>query len=263
MFERDRGTYEIRQDAVKRILADEANPLNRISGIIQDGARVIDIGAGNGLLAAVLSESRKGTIIDGIEPDPYAARIAREKYRNFYVGPAQDFLNEIKNGDYDYVVLADVLEHIADPLRFLRSLCECLPESTRIVLSIPNVAFGSVRLAMLNGEFDYVNSGILERSHVRFFTMKTIETLVSNAGLHIEKLLHLRRNIFGTEIPVAELPLGLFCYAKVMRDSLSSVYQFLIVLSKVPCRTETQVYGETIRHPLLSYFFIKLWRSLR
>jgi len=253
MFRRHEETYEIRKDAVSRILADEANPLRRIACVIPAGSKVLDIGAGNGLLALVLREARGDVVIDGIEPDPHAAGLVGPNYRNFLVGPAQGFLEEIRAGDYDYVVLADVLEHLGDPLGFLRDLVGCLSERVRIVVSVPNVAFASVRLAMLNGEFDYVDSGLLERTHLRFFTLKTIRALVAGAGLNIEKLQYLRRDIFKTEIPVARRPFGFFCYAKVEKDFLSSVYQFLLVLTKVPCRTEVETYGDAVRHPYLRY----------
>ncbi|MGB3904056.1 MAG: class I SAM-dependent methyltransferase, partial [Anaerolineae bacterium] len=84
---------------VDSILGDETNPLNRIAHIVPDDARVLDIGAGNGLLARVLLRTHKGLTIDGIEPNPYASELARNSYRHLCVGHAEEYHQEIVEGD--------------------------------------------------------------------------------------------------------------------------------------------------------------------
>lgn len=215
------------------------------------GSKVLDIGAGNGLLACVLEELNKEVIIDGIEINPYAAEKARVHYRNFYCGPAQDYFDIIKQGNYDFVVLADVIEHIPDPLEFLTELTHKLPVSTRLVISVPNVAFGAIRLALLNGNFDYVDSGLLEKSHLRFFTLKTLQALVSELGLYVETLSYLKRNVFETEVAIELMYLDPFLVYRLLKDELASTYQFLLVVCKEPRPFEAIRHGKTANSTLV------------
>jgi 2-polyprenyl-3-methyl-5-hydroxy-6-metoxy-1,4-benzoquinol methylase len=258
MFKRPEGTYDLGENTIKNILADEANPLNRISEIVPNDSKILDIGAGSGLLALVLEKLKKNIIIDGIEPNQHAANSAISHYRHFHIGYAQEFFSQIQFENYDYIVLADVLEHMNDPLHFLRELSDHSSETTRIVISLPNVAFGSTRIAFLNGDFDYVDSGILERSHLRFFTLKTVTSFISASGLNIERLQYLKRDLFSTEIQLAKYPLNYFCYRKIIKDNLSFVYQFLIVLKKNSCTTIHEEYGGKMRFQLAKYIKNKI-----
>ena len=255
MFNRPAQTYDVEDHIVDAIMLDEANPLKRIALLITDGAKVLDVGAGNGLLARVIRRTCENVVIDGIEPDPYAATIAKQYYRNFHTGYMQEFAEAIQRESYDFVVLADVIEHIPDPLGFMRNLCAGVSGRTRIVLSIPNVAFGAVRVALLKGDFDYVDSGLLERTHLRFFTLKTIKMLARNLDVNIESLFFLRRNLFSTEIKLPRV--GISCLSEILRDDLAWVYQFLVVLTKDKAKTDQKTFGEIPEHPLMHYFISK------
>lgn len=257
MFNRPDKTYNFDPKIISNILLDPANPLNRISEIIPDDAKVLDIGAGNGLLACVLREKHKNIIIDGIEPNHFAAGLASKNYRHFYQGFAQDFIDIIHREDYDFVVLADVLEHVNDPLALLLDLSSGLSNKTRIIISVPNIAFGAIRIGLMNGEFNYVDSGILEKTHVRFFTLKTIEMLVSNINMKIEKLYFLQRNFLNMEINLERFNLDLFCLYNLLKDDLASVYQFLLVLTKEQVAPEKKFIGEKAKYPLLRYILLK------
>lgn len=232
MFNRLNETYAFDQKQLRYIFADEANPLTRISKIIPEKSKVLDIGAGNGLLANVLLQSHIELIIDGIEPSMYATNLAKQYYRNFYTGHAQEFFALIKQENYDYIVLADVIEHMVDPLTFLQELSKHVSASTKIVISTPNVAFGAVRIALMNGEFRYVDSGLLERTHVRFFNYETLLELVKQGGFCSLKLFLLTRDILGCEIPIHPNLKNLFYLLSIWRDKFAHTYQFLVVLSK-------------------------------
>ena len=234
--------------------------MKRIALLIPEGAKVLDVGAGSGLLALVLAEARKDVTIDGIEPNSYAAQLAKGYYRHLHIGLAEDFIERIRDEDYDFIVPADVIEHTNDPLSFLSRLSSAMSEKGKIILTVPNVAFGTVRMNLLCGAFDYVDSGILERTHLRFFTLKTLRRLIDLAGMHIEKLYFLRRNLFNTEALPEKLDFSLSFLRKILKDDLSTTYQFLVVLSKNRCATETASFGEQIRSPLAQYLLLKLRR---
>jgi len=259
MFNRLDATYNFDPGVVlPGVFRDEASPLKRIALLISEEAKVLDVGAGSGLLALILAEGRKDVTIDGIEPNPYAAQLARGYYRHFYTGLVEDFIEKIKDEDYDFIVPADVIEHTHDPLSFLNRLASALSEKGRIILTVPNIAFGTIRMNLLNGAFNYVDSGILERTHLRFFTLKTLKQLVDLAGTHIEKLYFLRRNLFDAEVMPEHLEVDLSSLRKILKDELSTTYQFLLVLSKTACATETASFGERIRSPLAHYLVMKL-----
>src|SRR5262249_11276316 len=99
---------------------------------------------------------------------------------------------------FDAIVYADVLEHLADPLRVLRELNASLAPGGQVVISIPNVAHLWVRLSLLAGRFEYRDRGILDRDHLRFFTQRSLQSLLTAAGLAI-----VRQTV--TPVPIFEV----------------------------------------------------------
>jgi 2-polyprenyl-3-methyl-5-hydroxy-6-metoxy-1,4-benzoquinol methylase len=245
LFTRPEATYDMGPEAVEWILKDPANPLYRVSRVIPDSSRVLDVGAGNGLLARVLDATHSELVIDGIEPNPYGAELARPHYRELRVGYFQDFSEELREQGYDYIVLADVIEHVADPLALLRDLRDIAGDRSRIVISTPNVAFGSSRMALMRGRFDYVDSGLLERTHLRFFTYRTLLSVFAEAGLLIEHQVFHQKNLLASEIPVDRSMSAVVDLLRVRRDDLAHVYQFFFVLSTGTERTApVERYGD-------------------
>ena len=157
--------------------------------------------------------------------------------------------------------MADVIEHFQDPQLFLESLVSWIPDETKIVLSIPNIAFGAVRLDLLKGNFRYVDSGILEKTHLRFFTIETLRQLVSAIGLSMEKLYFLQRNFLTTDIQHNMADVGWRTLFNLMKDEFASTYQFIVVLSRTPVTTEQEYYGigTRIRIPEILMSMIKKW----
>jgi 2-polyprenyl-3-methyl-5-hydroxy-6-metoxy-1,4-benzoquinol methylase len=247
MFTRHAVTYGHESAVIGYILKDDANPLKRICEMIPENSKVLDIGAGNGLLAIVMRAINKDVIMDGVEPDPHAANIAKPQYRHFWTGYVQDFRDAIQQEHYNYIVMADVLEHFQDPQSFLQELVSWIPSQTRIVLSIPNIAFGAIRLDLLNGNFRYSDSGILEKTHLRFFTLETLMQLVLACGLSVERLCFLQRNFLTTDVRHSIFSVGWKTLYKLMKDDTASIYQFVVVLSQSEVRIERNYYGTRTR----------------
>jgi len=170
-------------DLAKPYYEDANLAVLRQAGI---GKRVLDVGCGRGRLGAELK--RRGNTVHGIEMDPDAAAVAATRLDLVHRGDATDFARlppEIRSGGYDAIVLADVLEHIPDSLGFLRKVCELLRPEGRAIVSLPNVAVWPVRLSLALGDFTYADSGILDRTHLRFFTRATANRLLADAGLRV------------------------------------------------------------------------------
>ena len=265
LFERPAKSFDLDARAIGWILADVANPLNKIVQIIPSGASVLDIGAGNGILARLLTSLDRGVAIDAIEPDPVARAAAAPFYRSIFTGKLEDYLAGSRADEtrYDFIVLADVLEHLANPEPLLEQVKALLSSGGRIVISTPNIAFASVRLALLDGRFDYVDSGILERTHLRFFTLKTLQRLFAAVRLYPSAQFHCLRDPFASEISLDGLSISPWLLAKLARDELSFVYQFLFVLGTEPpeatVRTDLGSRGPSLP---IGYFVRKVRRTL-
>lgn len=150
------------------------------------GARVLDIGCATGYVAELLRA--RGCSVVGFERDPACAAVAEAHCEQVIVGDFDDPGDRatIPSG-FEAVVLGDVLEHLVDPwdaLRFTRGL---LAPGGIAIASIPNVAAWTVRLGLVRGAFDYADAGLLDRTHLRFFTRATAHELVRGAGFEIEK----------------------------------------------------------------------------
>jgi SAM-dependent methyltransferase len=265
LFERPAKSFDLDARAIGWILADVANPLNKIVQIIPSGASVLDIGAGNGILARLLTSLDRGVAVDAIEPDPVARAAAAPFYRSIFAGKLEDYLkgSRADGTRYDFIVLADVLEHLANPEPLLRQAKALLSPDGRIIISTPNIAFASVRLALLNGRFDYVDSGILERTHLRFFTLRTLQYLFSAVGLYPSAQFHCLRDPFGSEISLDGLSISPWLLAKLARDKLSFVYQFLFVLgTELPEATVRMDLGSRGPSLPIGYFVRRVRRAL-
>lgn len=256
MFQRPCESYNLEFDQLdpQKILEDDASPIGNIISRIPDGSKVLDIGAGNGILGWMFGRLKPGVMIDGVEPSEHGASVAKRFYRNFYCSFFQDVKSQIVKADYDYIVMADVIEHVNDPLTFLQELIKDLSEKTRIILSIPNVAHYSVRLDLLNGNFSYVDSGLLERTHVRFFTLATIEEMVRRLRINVEALFHLQRACGN--LSQNRYRLGLRSGYRLFGDLQALTYQYLFVLTSKPVSTEV-IYRDKVSR----FMFLTQWMN--
>lgn len=257
MFNRKEQTYLVSDETIQNILRDSAQPLCQIARLLPEGSTVLDIGAGNGMLGRVLQQAGKQLTIDGIEPSEFAANLAKPFYRAVYQGYAQDYAQLIQSAHYDYVILADVIEHIANPAVFLAELMQHLQESTKLIISIPNIAFGGVRLALLNGHFDYVDSGVLERTHLRFFTLASAQNLFEQLALYSERILSLERSFYRMEFSRLSLRASPFTILSLATQSDARAYQYLFVLTQKPSSTVIEHYGVSALHILIDAIIVR------
>ncbi|MCM1567007.1 MAG: class I SAM-dependent methyltransferase [Dehalobacter sp.] len=148
-------------------------------------SRVLDVGAASGTtgkLAIGLPLQ-----IYGIEPVQEWADQASPFYKSMFVTSIESAQAEILKG-YQAVVLADVLEHTPEPKKNLERIVKSQTPGTNFLISVPNVANIWVRLNLLLGRFEYVDRGILDRTHLRFFTRKSFLEMLQESGLQISKL---------------------------------------------------------------------------
>ena len=100
------------------------------------------------------------------------------------MGSIEDAEDEFLRG-YDVIVLGDILEHLAAPEAVLQRLVDLQRPGSTFIISVPNIANLWVRLSLLMGRFNYADRGILDRTHLRFFTRKTLLAMLNRTGLEI------------------------------------------------------------------------------
>lgn len=151
---------------------------------IDKGSKVLDIGCSSGYFDKILIDDKK-CIVDGIELDANDAKKARKICRTVTEGNIEDdnFPLEKLDTKYDYILFIDVLEHLIDPAQALKKVARLLNSKGKIIFSIPNMANSAVRLQLLQGNFDYESEGLLDETHLHYYTAKTIDTMVQKSGL--------------------------------------------------------------------------------
>ena len=196
---------------------DDNSSLKKMLALIETGKRVVDFGCATGYFAQLLRKA--GCTVVGVEINPEAAKIS-EQYCESVVVADLDFvhLSEIlPEADFDVAVFGDVLEHLRDPWRVLKEARQLLKPNGFVVASIPNIAHGAIRLALLQGNFEYTKLGILDNTHLRFFTRKTVEELFEQSGFAVGSLDRTTHPVFfdRASVPHPSVPY-------LERDSLSS-----------------------------------------
>jgi 2-polyprenyl-3-methyl-5-hydroxy-6-metoxy-1,4-benzoquinol methylase len=204
----------------------------RVLRLVGHDVRVLDLGCATGKLAELLKT--QGCAVVGVERDPEAARLAEPFCERVVVADLEDDLSFLTDlGPFDVIVAADVLEHVTDPSRVLEAVAGLLAPQGFLVTSIPNVAHGSVRLALLAGRFPYSDLGLLDSTHVRFFTRTSMIEMLLEGGFHVayveDQLLDPELGEVLRDIDLESLPDE--ARAAVREDRDSAVYQFIAVSS--------------------------------
>lgn len=153
-------------------------------------SKCLDVGCWTGNLGKSLIE-KKGCLVDGLD---FKAEVLEAALRNGY---RKTFLINLNNEHFDLkaidqkyqvIIFADVLEHLIDPRGVLSHFKNYLTPDGQIIISLPNVAFILNRVQLLLGRWDYRNYGILDKTHLRFYTIKSGVDMVESAGFKIVKL---------------------------------------------------------------------------
>ena len=222
----------------------EGNSHTLVMELVGTGKRVLDVGCSTGYLAQDLVQA--GNRVSGVEIEAEAAEKARPVLEQLVIGDldVMDISDELPKKSFDVIIFADVLEHLKDPVRTLSQSKELLDEGGYAVLSIPNVAHAAVRLALLQGRFEYRPVGLLDETHLRFFTRSTHEDLLHEAGFVAKEVRRTTLPPFGTEIPLEPDDFPPDLVSQVEEDPESSTYQF--VLTAIPAPGMNKAWREEI-----------------
>jgi len=156
---------------------------------------VLDIGCGFGSTTAVLRGRGSLDLAIGVEIEPAAAEEARQHFDHVYCSAVEDapFEEKIAPGTLDCALCLDVLEHLVDPWAVVKRVSPLLKTGGRLYISVPNIRNWKFILRLLTrGDFHYRSSGLLDRTHLRFFVRKTAMQLGESGGLSVVKAVDAR-----------------------------------------------------------------------
>jgi len=190
-FHKTRLLYDPKYDLGKeRYTYKQTDPYSSHKLILQwieeqRPASVLEVGTASGYLTGEMAS--RGCQVTGIECDEQLASTARQHCHEMIVADIETL--DFDNLDlYDAVVFGDVIEHLKNPAEILRRSARLLKPGGKILISLPNIANIWIRLGLLFGRFNYRDTGILDRTHLRFFTLKTMKQLITESGFDVTSI---------------------------------------------------------------------------
>ena len=156
--------------------------------LVPSGSTVLDLGCSTGYMGSELR--RSNCEVYGVDANPLAVEAARSQ------GYADVRVFDLNHGEgvpfgdrqFDVILAADVLEHLLSPEEMLRRLHAILAPGGTLLVSLPNVAHVSVRLALLRGRFDYRDVGIMDRTHLHFYTFSSARSMLEGTGWRVQRM---------------------------------------------------------------------------
>ncbi len=223
----------------------EVNTMSYIDAYISEGSRVLEFGAANGRLTKYLAD-KKSCQVTVVEIDDQAGAEAANYAYKAFVGPEQGDINKFiwydSDERYDYIIFADVLEHLPEPEPVLELCRDMLAEGGRILVSIPNIAHNSVLIGLFNDDFTYDEVGLLDKTHIHFFTYKTFQRMLEQLDLVICDQKPIYSSVGWNEIDNKYTDVPGEVEAALRKRKAGSIYQYVFCIGK---KTAQNQYGKT------------------
>ena len=204
---------------------------SRTQQVLMVGAnkKVLEIGPATSYVTRALRQL--GCEVTCVEIDAKAARVALRYANRTIQGDIEtlDLRKALKDEKYDVILFGDVLEHLKDPSAVLKRVRPRLKRTGRVVATVPNIAHGSVRLLMLDGNFDTKPTGLLDSTHLHFYTRKTLVELFAVSGYSVQLVKEIKLPIHAAErlkVDVGKYPPDLI--RAIESDPDATIYQFAV-----------------------------------
>lgn len=239
----DRGMATFAEPAIERAASTAAvydvpvdpDDRNTAHALMLDmvgcGKRVLEIGCAAGHLTKHLVA--RGCVVDGVEIDPVAASVAATIAERVVVADLDrlDFTEGLEPGTYDVILFGDVLEHTRSPNDVLFLARPLLKPDGYAVISVPNVAHADVRLMVLEGRWERFDWGLLDKTHIRFFTYDLLHRMLRECGFLATQVKRVVYPVFGTELAVTPASVDKDVLRKILADTEAETYQFVVKAS--------------------------------
>ena len=204
------------------------NKFQQIAQRVPHSVRVLDVGCGIGIL---------GRYLDGKQCDVTGWDLKLENnsdYEKYYTSMSERNVEKegLGNEKYDAVIFSDVLEHLHDAGKVLRQSRDLLNAGGKVLVSLPNVAYFRNRLGLFKGDWNYTDVGVLDRTHIRFYTQATAREFLTDAGFTIREM--------EPEIPIihSAWKRNLFSF---LSSNFPSLFAIGWVFEVVPIATKTPI----------------------
>lgn len=211
------------------------NALKLINDRLNDNSFILEFGPANGRLTKHMSKNRN-CIVDIVEYNPISGKEAAQYARKALIGEKDGdiekyiWLSRLAGEKYDYIIFADVLEHLYDPAETLSKCRELLKDDGSILLSVPNIANNNIILSLLKDEFNYTPFGLLDDTHIRFFAYNSLNRLIEKLNYKVSYADYSLGKVGETEIPINYAAFSEFNKEIIKRHALGNVYQFIYEL---------------------------------
>lgn len=153
-----------------------------------ENGKVLECGCHSGYLSYWLKN--QGCLVTGVDIDENALNKAKEHLSETHyksIDDANFWNNDLKDQQYDTITFLHILEHIISPWKTLSNAVEKLAPGGSIIVTLPNVCSAKTRFSIMRGRFEYEDSGVMDRTHLRFFNKKTAMAMIEQCGLEIEE----------------------------------------------------------------------------
>lgn len=201
---------------------------HKLFGFIPEGSRVLDVGCSSGHLGEELRKQKKAYVV-GIDINKEDINEAKKILDEAYVVDLEN--DDLKKlGSFDYIIMADVIEHLVDPVSVLIKLKELFKDKGEFVFSIPNMANVTTRIELLKGRFEYKDFGVLDRTHLHFYDYNEVERVFNDAGYTVKKTDCTIRTIPEDILRKDLASIGLEYsehFEKMVHDNNGFVFQFI------------------------------------
>jgi O-antigen biosynthesis protein len=190
--------------------------------------RVLEAGCASGHVSERLSA--QGCTVVGVEIEADIVEPAMQYLERVVIGNVEEtaLWDQLGDEHFDVILFGDVLEHLKDPLYTLRESAKHLSTSGTVVISAPNIAHADVKIALINGVFPYGDDGLLDRTHIHFFTKESLIELVREAGMAVVEMSRITVPVFETELGVSRDDVDAATLESILRDRESETYQFVV-----------------------------------
>ncbi len=224
---------------------DTENSISLIIDMLEKNSIVLEIGPAHGRLTKYMKQVLSCTI-DIVELEDKAGIYAKQYARNAFLGKEGDvesnfWYEKLKQEKYDFIILADILEHLREPEKLLNRCKKLLSPKGAILLSVPNLAHTDVILNLLNDQFDYQEIGLLDNTHIHFFTYESLQKIVEKTGLEaiVKKATYCSVGFAGLNTNYNQVSRDLARELKKRR--YGEIYQFVWKLQKKEKLSQKQI----------------------
>lgn len=205
----------------------------KILSQIKEGSTVLECGCATGYMTRFMKE-KMGCSVSIVEIDEEAYNIARESAEDGFCGNLDEhyWADHFENGKFDYIIFADVLEHLMNPVRTLSFSKKLLKNDGKVIFSIPNICHNDIMIRMYYDNFTYTNIGLLDNTHIHFWGGNNLPGFCDKAGFDIEVIDLILAKTGKTEqgFPLNQIDDELLALLK--KRKLGEVYQYIVTCVK-------------------------------